>query len=318
MSTKYPAQIDTTITLPLAIDNLTPVQGKVFNDLRAAVIAIEAELGTKPSGLFGTVRARLDSLTGGGGGGGVQLGQDLGGSLDLPLVIGIQGRVVSSAAPSDGWILTWNASLNQWEPAPNGGGTPNQITSFVVSPSVREVSESTVTPAFTASYNFTTSSVILTDNAGSSPKDVSSTPTSFNSNGTFVRNAFGQSYTFTITALPGSLTRSASISWGQKNYYGVSTPGQTGGAFIVSLTATAIAFTRNTSFTVTANPGEKIYYATRTAYGTPTFKDHDTGFAVDIGSSGNFSVTNGFGFIENYQLWETTFSGLGTITVDVT
>ncbi len=123
MVTQYPAKIDTTITLPKAIDNVTPVQGKVFNDLRDAIIAIEEELGVKPSGIYGTVRTRLDILEamGGGGGGGVQLGQDLGGTIIAPLVIGLQGHPISATAPSLNQVLTWNGSA--WAPTAAAGGS---------------------------------------------------------------------------------------------------------------------------------------------------------------------------------------------------
>ena len=63
MATVYPNNIDNNITLPQAIDLVTPVKGEVVNRLRDAIIAIESELGVDPSREFGTVRARLDALT---------------------------------------------------------------------------------------------------------------------------------------------------------------------------------------------------------------------------------------------------------------
>lgn len=62
MVTKYPAQIDSIITLPSALDNVTPVAGSVTNRLRDAIIRIEMELGVKPSGIYSTIRHRLDEL----------------------------------------------------------------------------------------------------------------------------------------------------------------------------------------------------------------------------------------------------------------
>jgi hypothetical protein len=41
---------------------VTPVKAEVTNRLRDAIIAIQAELGTQPSGTYSTVRARLDAL----------------------------------------------------------------------------------------------------------------------------------------------------------------------------------------------------------------------------------------------------------------
>jgi hypothetical protein len=63
VATEYPNTIDNNVTLPQAIDLVTPVQGEVVNRLRDAIIAIESELGVDPSREFGTVRARLDALT---------------------------------------------------------------------------------------------------------------------------------------------------------------------------------------------------------------------------------------------------------------
>lgn len=58
----YPAQIDNSTTLPPVIDNFSAVTGSTYNKLREAVIAIEQELGIKPSGVYSTVKARLDAL----------------------------------------------------------------------------------------------------------------------------------------------------------------------------------------------------------------------------------------------------------------
>jgi hypothetical protein len=59
MASRYPVQID---TLPTVVDNVTPIRGSVVNDIRNAVLAVESELGIKPSATYGTVRARLDLL----------------------------------------------------------------------------------------------------------------------------------------------------------------------------------------------------------------------------------------------------------------
>lgn len=62
MSSRYPAQVDSSLNLPTVTDNFTPVSGGAVNRIRDAIINIESELGVKPSGTFGTVRARLDLL----------------------------------------------------------------------------------------------------------------------------------------------------------------------------------------------------------------------------------------------------------------
>jgi hypothetical protein len=60
---KYPQSIDDSSTLPLSTDNVTPVKSEVVNRLQNAVIAVETELGTNPSGTYGTVTSRLQAIS---------------------------------------------------------------------------------------------------------------------------------------------------------------------------------------------------------------------------------------------------------------
>lgn len=121
MSSRYPSQIDSSLTLPIVTDNFSPVSGSVINSLREAIINVEAELGIKPSGTGGTVRARLeqlDTLIGNFASAG-----DISGNLNTPLVIGLQGNPISSATPSINQALVWNGA--HWAPANvvgSGGG----------------------------------------------------------------------------------------------------------------------------------------------------------------------------------------------------
>lgn len=59
---KYPKSLDDSKTLPVTIDNVSPVKAEVVNRLRSSIIATQTELGVIPSGTFGTVRDRLDSI----------------------------------------------------------------------------------------------------------------------------------------------------------------------------------------------------------------------------------------------------------------
>ena len=116
----YPAQIDTNTTLPAVIDNFTPITSAVYNRLREAVIAIETELGVKPSSVYSTVRNRLDSLENIISNLSViELRQDLGGTLHDPLVIGLQGRPLSNSAPNLNDVIIWDGI--SWKPGPNEG-----------------------------------------------------------------------------------------------------------------------------------------------------------------------------------------------------
>lgn len=118
MASRYPAQIDSSSTLPTVIDNFTPVTGGAVNRIRDAIVYVESELGIKPSGVYGTVRARLDVLENaigsGGGGGSFTPAGDLGGTGMSQIVIGLRGNPISSNTPSTNDALVWSGS--QWSP----------------------------------------------------------------------------------------------------------------------------------------------------------------------------------------------------------
>lgn len=126
--TVYPIEIDSSLNLPEAVDAISAVNAQTINRLREAIIAIETELGVKPSNVYGTVRQYLDSLnstietlnddiqaivdfTAAG---------DLAGTPTSQTVVGIRGRPISSATPSVGNVLIWNGST--WAPGAQSGG----------------------------------------------------------------------------------------------------------------------------------------------------------------------------------------------------
>ncbi len=118
MSSSYPAQIDSTLTLPTVIDNSTPVTGSSVNRLRDTIIYVESELGIKPSGIYGTVRKRLEALETGLGGVVFTAGGDLGGNYITQVVIGLQGHPVSATAPTAGQVISWDGAA--WSPTTMG------------------------------------------------------------------------------------------------------------------------------------------------------------------------------------------------------
>jgi hypothetical protein len=128
--TLYPDSIDSPLNLP-DVEGVSD-EASAINDLRDAVVAIETELGVKPSGIYSdvasrlsVVEARVSSGGGGGGGGGLPSGSaggDLAGSsYPNPTVSGIRGRPVSGSAPSSGQSLVWNGSA--WAPGTVSGFT---------------------------------------------------------------------------------------------------------------------------------------------------------------------------------------------------
>lgn len=60
MASQYPLSID--VSLPIVVDNRTAIDEKLLNNFRSCIIAIESELGLKPSGIYGTVRERLTAM----------------------------------------------------------------------------------------------------------------------------------------------------------------------------------------------------------------------------------------------------------------
>ncbi len=111
---KYPGQIDNSISLPTLVDNFTPVTGDSVNRLRDAILAIENELGVKPSGVYSTVRNRLDVIENLFNLDIVSLNGDLGGTTQSPLVIGLQNRPIDPVEPNAGQVLGWTGIV--WQP----------------------------------------------------------------------------------------------------------------------------------------------------------------------------------------------------------
>lgn len=127
--TNYPAQIDNDASLPRVVDLQTPIYGDTVNRLRDTIIAIEGELGPQPAGIYSSVRFRLDHIETLITQQVVTIAGDLGGTASFPLVIGLQGRPLSSQAPTFDQSITWNGIA--WVPkdtaqiAQDLGNTPS-------------------------------------------------------------------------------------------------------------------------------------------------------------------------------------------------
>lgn len=125
MTTKYPAQVDTTASLPTVVDGVTVINAATINRIRDAILATEGELGPHASGIYGNVRNRLDALekliVSISPGASVIINTplfdgDLDGSSIFQNVIGIQGREVNSLAPDINNVYQWDGY--QWFPRP--------------------------------------------------------------------------------------------------------------------------------------------------------------------------------------------------------
>lgn len=193
------------------------------------------------------------------------------------------------------------------------------ISLSLSSSSLVEVNATVTTPAFTATYNRTPAAAVLTDNNGNAPTDVIATPTSFSSPFNFTKTVFGQSVTFTLTANETggpSKTATAGITWCTREFYGQSPTGTINEAFIEALPQSALSPSLARSFSATAGASDYLWFACRSAFGTPTFTvgGFVGGFSL-VASA--ISVTNSEGYSENYDVYRSDSIGLGPTTVVV-
>lgn len=192
MPTIYPAAIDNSLTLPSVTDSASSINALSINRLRDAIIAIEAQLGVKPAGIYVTVRARLDAMEqmiqngggGGGGGGGVVFFGDLSGTNTAQTVIGIHNIPINVVSPIigqtlifDGSKLTYGTNFANQNILTTGGiiGGPTQFGS--VSTQFFNLTGKQVFNAITSSnvsdagqaiiyYDQTTNKLLVSENGG--------------------------------------------------------------------------------------------------------------------------------------------------------
>lgn len=247
---------------------------------------------------------------------------DLSGSAINQTVIGLQTVPVSTSTPLSNNALVFDGT--DW--------APTQLTldpeligpAFAISLSggtLAEVGQTVNTPSFTSTKNYTGTAAVLTNTDNSESKNVLA---EFNSNSPFtsafsyVKNTYGAVVTFILTANKGAIVRTANTNytWAQKVFYGATTPGTYNEAFVEGLASNALATSTARTITLNITAGEYGYFAYRSAYSTPNFIDQSTGFAVDMTFiSNSISVTNTYGFTENYTLYRTTNTNLGSLTM---
>lgn len=121
---------------------------------------------------------------------------------------------------------------------------------------------------------------------------------------------------FSLSATDGKTTvnRTASINFYNGRYYGVSNSETYDSDFILSLNKT-LTNSRACNFTVNCGPGQYIFFAIPTKFGTPTFTVG--GFSGGFNKIKTISFVNKFGYSEGYDIWKSTNSNLGNTTVVV-
>ena len=111
------------------------------------------------------------------------------------------------------------------------------------------------------------------------------------------------------------VSRTESITFQPKVYWGKSNKAQLENADILALEGSALAGGRGRTFTVNAGAGEKIVYAFPTSFGTPTF--NVGGFDGGFKKMKTLEFTNASGHTQNYDVWVSVNAGLGSTTVTV-
>lgn len=220
--------------------------------------------------------------------------------------------LVVSGTPAVGQVPKWNGTDAVWS------DLDAYALGFSVTTSLVETGQNVVNPTFSATHTDPPTSLVLTNNYNVEAKNVLGTPTSFFSSQTYQRTTPNQTVVFTLTGSDGITVavRTATMTWCQKNFWGVSSTPANTEAFIEGLATSALDTNVGSAFGVTAGGSNKIYFAHPTRYGTPTFTVG--GFAGGfILRSSTISVTNAQGFTENYSLWESVNAGLGATNVTV-
>jgi len=242
---------------------------------------------------------------------------DLDGGPFIQTVIGIRGDSIADIAPLDGYVLV-NA-FGTWCPdyLYEDNVKPLIMTLTPTAGTLIEVGDTLVTPAFLASYTLPNiTNLSITDDENNTPDSIPDVDKySFSSVESFIFNNHNDSVTFTLSAIQGRIQKeaTATVYWVQKMYWGANSPGETGAVFILTLSDSALTRTKVYTFTATATAGQSIYFACRANFGNIIFTVN--GLQGGFTFINDYTLTNNFGIIENFSLYESEFTGLGEITV---
>lgn len=115
-----------------------------------------------------------------------------------------------------------------------------------------------------------------------------------------------------------SASKSAGLTFLRGVYHGVLEDGVSiDSAAVLSLTR-SLQGSRGITFNANAGKGQRIAYALpASGYGTPAFKDKDTGFQAGFYLAETISFTNSSGHTEDYNVWLSTNTNLGSMAVVV-
>ena len=111
------------------------------------------------------------------------------------------------------------------------------------------------------------------------------------------------------------VTKSVTISFQPKVYWGVSQKTSFETADILGLASNTLASSRARTISVNAGAGEYIVYAIPSSFGTPTF--NVGGFEDGFVEASTISLENAQGYTQNYDVWRSVNAGLGQTSVTI-
>lgn len=171
------------------------------------------------------------------------------------------------------------------------------IDSFNAAPPISELgSTQTITLAWTLNKTATSQSINGSSVTGNSKQYTGVTT--------------GQTYTLSVSDGQTSASKSVSISFANRIYYGVD-------ANITSVTGLTSVLSNNPKRTITVNAGagKYIIYAYPARLGDVAF--FVSGFEGGFEDPVELTLTNNSGYQEAYKVYRSTNAGLGETTVDI-
>lgn len=189
-------------------------------------------------------------------------------------------------------------------------------------PHVFEVGDTLLVPSGFATYNRPASAAVVDDFVN--PTVVLVDPfTSWAEPFNYTYTALNTQQDFTLTASETggpNLTAIATALWQPRVYFGSSLPGVFDETFIEALSDSVLLPSPEFSPGYAAGAGEFLYYCVPSVYVLTEgeFIDAATGIAVGMSMvATGVSVTNAFGVIILYDVWQSDVAGLGPITINV-
>jgi hypothetical protein len=319
----FPAQIDTSLSIPITIDGTTGVNASVINTLRSAILAIENTLGVNPAGVYATVRARLDNLENlivmlqEGEGTTVNFAGDLFGNTVAQKVIGIQTIPVATNTPLQSYTIVFDTSIGHYnvrQLSEDDILPAFAITSFSGGSTV-EIGATVVNPSFSITYSTPAISANITNtDAIDSPLTLSSPFTSGTVVGSF-HHTSQNTVVFTLNASAATnKTATTNLNFFPRSFAGVGTAGGTGAsasgasAILSGATGTLSSLGLFSSAvgisTPTLSPSSQKIYILTPHTSTPHAFHDNLGFSFPMNSPTNFSFTNQNSSTLSYDLYE--------------